>query len=67
MAQQRGSREVPADAPGGRRPASRSSDPESSRVGIDAARRARDVSRPDARDLEQAESSVVTRRARPVA
>ncbi len=35
-----------------------------SRVGVDGARRARDVSRPDAEDLAAAEQQVVLRRAR---
>ncbi|HEY7857980.1 MAG TPA: hypothetical protein VIC82_05730 [Candidatus Nanopelagicales bacterium] len=65
MAQQRGPRSPKDGAPAGRDlpgPAAR----EPSRLGVDAARRARDVSRPDARDLERAETSVVVRRARPV-
>ncbi len=37
-----------------------------SRVGVDGARRARDVSRPAAADLARAERTVVVRRARPI-
>lgn len=42
----------------------RLSDSSPSRVGVDGATRARDVSRPDEADLEAAEREVVVRRAR---
>lgn len=37
-----------------------------SRVGVDGARRARDVSRPGPADLARAERTVVVRKARPI-
>lgn len=61
----RPARRVRDDA-AGERALDRLADPTPSRVGVDGARRARDVSAPTAEDLASAAEEVVVRRARPV-